>query len=428
MRYDACVPDPTAVWLLYRREMRAALREKNIVVNSILIPIFLYPFILWAAFTGVMFVRGQTEGMVARVAVSGLPDAHPGLRRDLEGAKGIRVEPAAGTELERLRDGSLDALLEFLPAEGEAARLPDNFQVRVSFDGSKERSRAARERLDEAIGRYREAWLEREASRLGIGAATWQVVTVTPRNVASSKQMGAFLLGLMLPLFFVIMVAMGCFYPAIDATAGERERSTWETLMTVAAPRSAIVAAKYLVVTSFGLLAGVLNLTAMTVTMKPVLRPLLERAGETMEFSVPLAALPVLAAGAVLFAAFVAAGMMVFAAFARTFKEGQSMVTPFYMLILLPAMFLQVPGLQFSLPLALIPVVNVTMMVREAIAGTFHAPQIAITLVSSAALVAGALALATAVLRYEDVVVGSYGGSLNTLVKERLLARRKDGR
>jgi sodium transport system permease protein len=232
----------------------------------------------------------------------------------------------------------------------------------------------------------------------------------------------------MLPLFFVIMVAVGCFYPAIDATAGERERSTWETLMTVAAPRSAIVVAKYLVVTSFGLLAGVLNLTAMTVTMKPVLRPLLERAGETMEFSMPLAALPVLAAGATLFAAFVAAGMMVFAAFARTFKEGQSMVTPFYMLILLPAMFLQVPGLQFSLPLALVPVVNVTMMVREAITGTFHAPQIAVTVLSSAALIAAALALATAVLRYEDVVVGSYGGSLNTLFKERLLARRKDGR
>jgi sodium transport system permease protein len=422
------VPDLTAVWLLYRREMRAALREKNIVVNSILIPIFLYPFILWAAFTGVMFVQGQTEGMVARVAVSGLPDAHPGLRRDLETSESIRVEPADGAALERIRNGSLDALLEFLPAEGDGARLPENFLARVSFDGSKERSRAARERLDEAIGRYREAWLAREAARLGIGAATWQVVTVAPRNVASGKQMGAFLLGLMLPLFFVIMVAVGCFYPAIDATAGERERSTWETLMTVAAPRSAIVVAKYLVVTSFGLLAGVLNLTAMTVTMKPVLRPLLERAGETMEFSMPLAALPVLAAGATLFAAFVAAGMMVFAAFARTFKEGQSMVTPFYMLILLPAMFLQVPGLQFSLPLALVPVVNVTMMVREAITGTFHAPQIAVTVLSSAALIAAALALATAVLRYEDVVVGSYGGSLNTLIKERLLARRKDGR
>ncbi|MFZ5786382.1 MAG: ABC transporter permease [Acidobacteriota bacterium] len=421
------MPDLTAVWLLYRREMRTALREKNIVVNSILIPIFLYPFMLWAVFTGVMFVQGQTEGMVARVAVAAVPDAHRDLRREMEKGEGIRLEPADAAVLERIRDGSLDALLEFLPAEGDAARLTDNFRARVSFDGSKERSRAARDRLEEALRRYREAWLEREAARLGIGAEAWQVFTVTPRNMASGKEMGRFILGLMLPLFFVIMVAVGCFYPAIDATAGERERSTWETLMTVAAPRWAIVVSKYLVVTTFGLLAGILNLTAMTVTMRPVLRPLLERSGESLEFAVPLAALPVLATGALLLAAFAAAGMMVFAVFARTFKEGQSMVTPFYMLLLVPVMFLQVPGLQFSLPLALIPVVNVTMMIREAISGTFRAPQIALTLVSSAALVAGALALATAILRHEDVVIGSYGGSFNRMVKERLLARRKGG-
>ena len=47
------------------------------------------------------------------------------------------------------------------------------------------------------------------------------------------------------------LVAVGCFYPAIDSTAGERERSTWETLMTVSASRGSIIAAKYLYVASF---------------------------------------------------------------------------------------------------------------------------------------------------------------------------------
>ena len=31
------------VWILYRRELRSALRERAIVVNSILMPLFLYP-------------------------------------------------------------------------------------------------------------------------------------------------------------------------------------------------------------------------------------------------------------------------------------------------------------------------------------------------------------------------------------------------
>ena len=149
----------------------------------------------------------------------------------------------------------------------------------------------------------------------------------------------------------------------------------------------------------------------MTLTMKPILAPLLAKSGEVLEFSMPLGALPVMAAAAVLLAGFVAAGMMIFASFARTFKEGQSMITPFYMLIMLPVMFLQVPGLEFSFLLAAIPVVNVTMMVREAIAGIFHWPQIGLTIAVSAAVIAALLRLATFILRFEDVMIGSYGGT-----------------
>ncbi len=39
------------------------------------------------------------------------------------------------------------------------------------------------------------------------------------------------ILGLIAPLYFVIMVAVGCLYPAVDTTAGEHERGTWETTL-----------------------------------------------------------------------------------------------------------------------------------------------------------------------------------------------------
>ena len=239
--------------------------------------------------------------------------------------------------------------------------------------------------------------------------------------------MGRFILGLMLPLFFVIMVAIGSFYPAVDATAGERERGTWETLMTIAVPRTSVVTAKYLYVATFGCLAGSLNLIAVTATMGPVLAPLMARTGERLEFSVPLTAIPVMLASAVLLAGFVAAGMMLFASFARTFREGQSMITPFYLLILLPVMFLQVPGLEFTMGLACVPVVNVAMMVREAIGATFHWPQIGVTVLVSAATIAAGLLAAGFILRFEDVVVGSFTGGPGRFLRERVLKRRAAG-
>ena len=50
------------VVVLYRRELRGALRERAIVVNSILLPIFLYPLILWLMFSAIVFVEGLSEG------------------------------------------------------------------------------------------------------------------------------------------------------------------------------------------------------------------------------------------------------------------------------------------------------------------------------------------------------------------------------
>jgi len=415
------------IWTIYSFEVRSALRERTIVTNSILMPILLYPFMLWAMFTGIVFVRGQTEGMSARVALRGVPEAHRALveqfKRDerftiLEGGEAVEVLT------ERIRGGDVDGLIEFLPASAGAAQFPDNFAVRVTTNDSKERSVAAGERVRERIVAYRDRWLEREAAGRGVRAAEWQQFALEGKNVASSKQMGQFLLGLMLPMFFVIMVAVGCFYPAVDATAGERERNTWETLMSAGASRSAIVVGKYLYVASFGCVAGLLNLIAMTASMRAVLAPLLARSNESLEFSIPPAAVPVMALGAVLLAMFVAAGMMIFASFARTFKDGQSMVTPFYLLVLLPVMFLQVPGIKLTLPLAVIPVVNVAMVVREAISGVFNWPLIGLAVAVEAATVAGCLLLAGFILRFEDVVIGSYSGNLSLFVKERLLGKR----
>ena len=191
--------------------------------------------------------------------------------------------------------------------------------------------------------------------------------------------------------------------------------------MSTSASRVSVVTAKYLYVASLGSMAGLLNLSAVILTLKPIFAPLFAQTGRTVEYSIPFGALPIALVAGLLLAGFVAAGMMIFAAFARTFKEGQSMITPFYMLVLVPIVFLQAPGLHFSLALACVPIVNLTLMVREVLTGTFHWGAIGLSFGVSLALIALWLRLAAYVLQFEDVVVGSYGGSFSRFVKERLL-------
>ena len=414
------------VGVLYGREMRSALREKAIVLNSLFIPVFLYPLLLWAGFSGITYVTGQTEGFRCRAAIAGWPAAHPKLRLNLEHDE--RIDLAELTDLERarrqIRIGELDALLQFLPATGTKAALPGNFEARITYDSSRERSEEAHRRLSGAVERYRQEWLHRELRQRGIEAANWQGFTVTFENVASKKQMGAFVLGLIVPVLFVVMVAMGCFYPAIDCIAGERERNTWETLMSTSASRLSVVTAKYLYVASLGGLAGILNLLAMAVTIRPVLAPLMAQAGQLFDYTIAPAALPLAALGALLLAGFVAAGMMIFASFARTFKGGQAMITPFFMLTIMPIVFLMEPGNKFTLPLACVPIVNVTLMVREALSGVFHWPLISLTVASSLLVIGLCLRLASFLLQFEDIFLGSFNGSFNRFLQPRLRQRR----
>ena len=436
--------NPTEIRLLYLRELRSALRERSIVVNGILMPIFLYPVMLWVMFSAIMFVQGLNEGFLSRVVVEGdVPPAHAALLDSLIADDDVLVmgregegEPEEGAEVEvvpvpdnpvrALQEGDVDAIVRFGGGDGVAADAPGlaNFKVEIRFDRSESRSRTARDRVDGAVDAYRSRWLDREAEALGLAEDRRALYAVTSENVSTEEELGAMVLGQMLSLFLVIMVAVGCFVPSVDTTAGERERSTWETLMTVAASRTSVVTAKYLYVATLGIIAGLLNVAAMFLSIGAIVEPLLE-GNEALTFSVPLLALPVMAMGAVVLALFFAAGMMILASFARTFKDGQAMVQPVYWLVFLPMLLGQQTDLTLTPAIAAIPVANVAMMIRDALNGVFIWPLIAQTLAVNLALVALFLWLARRVLAFEDFLMGSFDGSFWRFMKDRVLGKNK---
>jgi sodium transport system permease protein len=415
------------VGIFYEYEVRAALRERSIVVNTFLIPIFMYPLLLWVMFTGIVYVAGQTEGFVSRVAVYDASGQHAGLGKLLENEENLELaaDPMEVAEaIESIRQDRLDALLH-LSAMADSLDSPTgNFSAEIHFDKARDRSDQARQRLQKVLRSYRSQWLEDEAARLGVSGSEWQKFRLERKNMASGRDMGRFLLAMMLPLFLVIMIAIGCFYPAIDSTAGERERSTWETSMSTAASRHSILTAKYLYVATFGSVAGLINVVAMALSARAVLAPLLSRMGESFDFQIPLVALPIMALGSIVLALFIAAVMMLLASFARTFREGQSLITPFYMAVLIPVVFVR-PEQPFTPLVALVPVVNMTKLFAQAIAGEVQTTTAAITLVSGLVCVVIALRLAALVLSFEDFMIGSYKGSFGKFLKERVWPRKR---
>jgi len=101
------------------------------------------------------------------------------------------------------------------------------------------------------------------------------------------------------------------------------------------------------------------------------------------------------------------------------------MIAPFYMIIVIPPILVQSPGVEFTPALSLVPVLNVIMMFREAISGVFQWRLVAVTIGVELITVILCLWLARAILRVEDFLVGSHSGSLARFCIDRLLRRRK---
>lgn len=414
------------VTTLVRTELRGALRERNVLVATVFVPLVLYPAIIWATITGLTYVRGQSEGFVSRVAFEGTGRAASDLRAALEESEELRlVEFPTREGREALLAGRLDLVVKVQPPPAEGAALQDNALVELVHDGSQERSSRALERVRALVSEEREAWLERAALEGGLPEDARSIDAVEKRNVSTERDIGRFVLSLILPLVTVLIVSIGTMAPAVDVTAGERERSTRETTLTLATGRINVALAKFVAVSALATMAGLLNLLAMTISMRVVFASIAAERGASLDATLPLAAIPILALGTTLIALLLAALMMILASFARTYREGQSLVMPVYFLSFMPMLFLQQPDARQTLTTACIPLVNVFMMFRDAISGRFDPVLIGITISVLLACVALCLAVAARLLRSETLLLAE--GDLSGRALFRRVVRESRG-
>lgn len=368
----------THVLLTLGKELRESLRDRRTLAVMILFPLVVYPLLsLLAAQVAVSRDRAR-EARPCLVAVTGTDVA-----RDVVEAR-IRERPKLLTLVERgnradVAAGLLDALVHL---DGASA-----MRAEIVYDAGREESREAAERLSEVI-----------TSVLPDGCAPR--FSLEKRSLAPEASVGGYLLSKVLPLLVVLMVLLGAFYPAIDVTAGERERGTLETILSSPIRRFDLLLGKVLAVTALAALTGLLNLASMSVTLIQV-----------MHLADPGAPLPVpwtraAAAAAVVFpsAFFFASVFVAIGAIARGFKEAQHLLIPVYFLAIAPAVAGAIGEYRLAGLAAWIPCMNVTLLARDLLLGRTPWAGALAALASTVALGCAALVAAAHIYSSERFV------------------------
>ncbi|HEX3904777.1 MAG TPA: ABC transporter permease subunit/CPBP intramembrane protease [Polyangia bacterium] len=359
------------VTLVAGKELRETLRDRRTLAVMVLFPLVVYPLVSLVTAQVLAARVARVEAHVARVAVSGPPALAAELRRRLASPDVTLLPAAASAGLAAdLAANRVDAVAEVAPGHPPS--------VRLLYDETREESTTARDRVERAL-----------EAPVG-GASCAPAFAVVAAGIAPRAQVSGYMLSKILPLVVVVMVMLGAFHPAIDITAGERERSTLETTLSAPIDRAALMTGKVLAVATLASLTGALNLASMSLTVLEGTRLVASSAKMAIPWLHAAAAFAVIPPTAFLFASV----MVAIGALARSFKEAQTLLTPVYFLCMAPALTAGLGDFQLDGTTAWIPGVGVTLLARDLILGRASFAVSLAVLASTALYGAAALALA----------------------------------
>ena len=234
----------------------------------------------------------------------------------------------------------------------------------------------------------------------GIDPAITQPIRVHETDTASGAARALSILAV-LPYLLVLLIFMGGFYLAIDATAGEREHGSLEPLLTLPITRSQLVLGKLAAAALFSAVSLVLFLISLRLSVPFV--PL-QQIGMSLEIGV-VACVQIFAVSIPLMV-FGAALLTVAASFAKSYKEAQTYLTMVILLPTLPLVVTQLLNIEPSDALMLVPSLSQASLISDIIKGeALSYTRIGLSVLGTGGTAALLCALAVHLYRRERILI-----------------------
>ena len=407
------------VRLIFSRELRDQLRDRRTLFTVAVMPMLLYPLMGMALLQVGQFMR-QYPTQVWLINTRHLPDqpaliadqqlnpkfVKPGEEKLLEisysesGDREFQDIVAEYQKLILLENGAplADQLIQqamakrgvdiavYFPTPIKIPTLTDSATAAASIsppseianaylflNSAKDQSRIGAERFNSVLLRWQTAFVAEVMLANDLPGDLVNGISVELADIGDKSGKRAAMWSKVLPFIIVVWALTGAFYPAIDLCAGEKERGTFETLLSSPAARSEIAIGKLLTVMSFSSVTSLLNLISMGFTGLFVVAKMGNNVGLP---GIPVGFPPVgsliwLLLALIPISALFSAVALAAAAFARSSKEGQYYLVPL-MMISMPLMIVpMLPASQLNLGTSLIPISGLMLLLRGLIEGQF---------------------------------------------------------
>lgn len=397
-----------AIGVVYRKELTEWLRDRRTLISTVLVPLLAFPLLMVGITALATVMIGNAEKEIPKVMILGGEDS-PQLLEDLKKTDQLKIVPYADNWKDQISNKEIRAAVE-IPKGFQAALTEGHSQaIQVYFYEGELKSAFGRDHLKKVVEDYRDAVVKDRLAAKSLPASVLTPFEIKQENVAPPEKVSGAGIGGFIGYAVILLCLTGAMYPAIDLTAGEKERGTIETVLSSPISRLDLVVGKFLLVFSGSLASAILSVISMGTSFAILGHTQLMNSSGGQSLNLNLGPVSVVAVFfmALPLAFLFSAVLMTIALFAKTYKEAQSYLTPLTFLVVIPAVASIMPGVELTPKLALIPVLNTSLVCKEIITGTYHWGSIVMIFFSTCVYAAAALFLAVKMFQREDVLFRS---------------------
>ena len=369
---------------LFKRELLDILRDKKTLVMMILVPIILYPLLIVGMTVLMTSIMASQEEKTYLVAFEN--DA--ALATEVERIFAENEEDLT-YKIEIVESADCKADLEALELDAYVVSDTEG-NIQIHYLSAKDNSATAMSVLQDAFDIYEDELREQRVTEAGLDVETiLNPVQVKNADLSTTEESIGNIIGSMMPFLIITVILMGAIYPAIDVTAGEKERGTLETLLTLPVTNFEMIMSKFLAVSTIACASAILNIFSMAGAMAFLVTSSFSAAAEDLNISIQFEEfIPGILFTIVVmmfFALLVTAVCMCTCVFAKNFKEANNYITPVMLVFMFGSYAPMLPDLELTVQTAAMPIVNVALMVEGLFQFNYNYGLFAIVLFSNVA-------------------------------------------
>ncbi|MBU0708566.1 ABC transporter permease subunit, partial [Patescibacteria group bacterium] len=333
------------ILIIWKKELKDTLRDRRTLIAMIVMPMLLMP-LLTVGMTKLMeqqYRNAEKETVQIAVLSDGVDQNLTALLEQ----NNLKIIEVGGDITEAINNDLVSAALYFPTDLKESLNRQEKVEVKIMRKSTDLQSSSALNRITSSINIYNNLVINQRFDKEGINPKILTGLTIVTEDISTQQEREGFGLGFILPMFIVMWSIIGGQYTAIDASAGEKERKTLEALLLTPVSRLKLVIGKFLSVATAGLTTIVISITSLYITIRyfgfgsfdQIGAEAAKTAETTISLTLPPQALLLLLLISSLLVLTFSAVLLSLGIFARSFKEAQSYISPAYLVVILPVVF-----------------------------------------------------------------------------------------